>query len=71
MYTYTLILLNHYKHTRQKKDKHNYAAIDFSPDKIPINKWCCQKYTGPLFKTDRPVLLEFQQKPGIKPTEPC
>ena len=46
-------------------------AIEFSPDRTPGNKRCCQKCTGPLFKTDKPVLLELQQKPGIKPTEPC
>ena len=46
-------------------------AIDFSPDKIPSNERCCQTCTGPLLKIDRPVLLGRQQKPGIKPTEPC
>lgn len=46
-------------------------AINFSPDKIPSNNRCCQPRTGPLFKTNRTVLLGLQQKPGIKPTKPC
>lgn len=45
--------------------------INLFPEKIPSNERCCQQCTGLLFKIDRMVLLGLQQKPGIKPTEPC